>query len=438
MKLCMQSVVGMWVRFIRALRLAEYSKRKGFENLKDLLDVFYNQTYEVYEGRIQQYRLKMDAAQTFALLKKRPGLFARSLFANMLWFGADVTLVHFKEILDEVPARLLITLNMYANTYFNKGASRTVKPLGGTSKRIPANKLLAIYSEEQLATMKSQIEDLCIEKIAQRFANQENDNNTIYIAEALYRIPLAIGDRSETVQDLPAALMGQRFALESDQARLFMQWGEGLPAQHLDMDLSCKVAYENSTEFCSYSQLSIAGCKHSGDIQRIPNKVGTAEYIELDIATLRARKAKYVSFTCNAYTSGSLTPNLVVGWMNSKHPMRISNRTGVAYDPSCVQHQVRITQGITKGLVFGILDVVANEIVWLEMSFGGQVVQGLDTKGVEALLAKLDSKMNIGNLLELKAKAQNLTIVKNALEADETYDAKWAIDSAKVTQLFVD
>ncbi|MBQ4224613.1 MAG: hypothetical protein II674_12330, partial [Prevotella sp.] len=33
---------GMWVRMIRALRLAEYSHQKGFEHLEQLLDVFYN------------------------------------------------------------------------------------------------------------------------------------------------------------------------------------------------------------------------------------------------------------------------------------------------------------------------------------------------------------------------------------------------------------
>ncbi|MGB1217857.1 MAG: hypothetical protein ACPG5P_08260, partial [Saprospiraceae bacterium] len=43
---------GMWVRFIRALRLAEYSHRKGFEKLESLLDVFYNQAYEVWQGRV--------------------------------------------------------------------------------------------------------------------------------------------------------------------------------------------------------------------------------------------------------------------------------------------------------------------------------------------------------------------------------------------------
>ncbi len=77
---------------------------------------------------------------------------------------------------------------------------------------------------------------------------------------------------------------------------------------------------------------------HSRDIQQIPEKVGTAEYIDLDLDQLSRAKAKYVSFTCNAYSGGSISPNLVVEWMDSKYPMRISKKTGIAYDPSCVQH----------------------------------------------------------------------------------------------------
>ena len=118
--------------------------------------------------------------------------------------------------------------------------------------------------------------------------------------------------------------------------------------------------------------------------------------------------------------------------------MKISNRTGVAYDPSCVTHQVRVSQTLTKGLVFGVLDVQAREIIWLEMSFMGQVVRNLNTKGVEALLAKLDSKLNIGYLLQLKAEAQNLKIVPNKEEADEAYDTLWATNTASVTQLLID
>ncbi|MBE8726807.1 hypothetical protein [Flavobacterium hungaricum] len=428
---------GMWVRFIRALRLAEYSKRKGFEKLNFLLDVFYNQVYEVWQSKVNSSRLKYDADKTFALLKQRPGLFARSLFSNMLWFGAEETVAHFSEIIDKVPARLIFTLNMYAQNYFDKNMQRSVKPLGGTNKRIAPNALLNLYEDFMLNDMKAKVEDLCILAMKKRFASVSNPNKTIYIDPQLYNMPVSIGDRSDTVQDLPVALMGTRFPVEGNEVRLFMQWGKDLPAQHLDMDLSCHIAYETRSDICSFSRLTTTGCQHSGDIRSIPNKIGTAEYININIDELAKANAKFVTFTCNAYSNGSITPNLVVGWMNSKYPMKISERTGVAYDPSCVDHQVRVTQNVAKGLVFGVLDVAKREIVWLEMTFGGQVVQGLDFKGVQALLAKLNSKLNIGRLLQLKAEAQGLTIIEDE-NADEVYNAQWAMNAAAVTQLLID
>lgn len=428
---------GMWVRFIRALRLAEYSKRKGFEKLNFLMDVFYNQVYDVWQSKVNSSRLKFDADKTFGLLKQRPGLFARSLFSNMLWFGADETIAHFEEVIDKVPARLVFTLNMYAQNYFDVNMQRSVKPLGGTNKRVGSNPLLKLYDDNQLETMKNQIEDLTILAMKKRFASVSNSNKTMYIDPQLFNMPVSIGDRSDTVQDLPVALMGTRFPVEGNEVRLFMQWGKDLPAQHLDMDLSCHIAYEDRSDICFFSRLTTTGCQHSGDIRSIPNKIGTAEYININIDELAKAKAKFVTFTCNAYSNGNITPNLIVGWMNSKHPMKISEKTGVAYDPSCVDHQVRVTQNVAKGLVFGVLDVAKREIVWLEMTFGGQVVGGLDFKGVQALLAKLNSKLNIGNLLQLKAEAQGLTITENEI-ADEVYTAQWAMNPAVVTQLLID
>lgn len=424
----------MWVRFIRALRLAEHAKRKGFGHLAEVLDRFYRKDYEVWAGKLENSRMRYDEATNFNLLKQRPGLFARSLFANILWFGTETTLYHFTEIVDKVPARLLITLNMYAKVYFSHNATRVIKPNGGTSKRIGGNQFIAAYTEKQLIAIQQNIEDFCIEVLSERFARKDNTGTAVFIDKGLFNIPVAIGDRSDSVQDLPSALMGTKFPLESNQVRLFMQWGKGLRAQHLDMDLSCKVAYNDHQEFCSYSSLEIAGCKHSGDIIEIPHMSGTAEYIELDVAALKANGAQYVSFTCNAYSNGSIAPNLEVGWMNSRYPMKIS-RSGVAYDPSCVQHKVRITQGLNKGLLFGILDVQKKEITWMEMSFGGQIVQNLNVATVKGLLTKLDSKMSLGNLLTLKAGVQNMNIVSTSQEADVCYDKEWASNSTAINEL---
>ncbi|MGI4873077.1 MAG: hypothetical protein ACRYFX_18110 [Janthinobacterium lividum] len=427
---------GMWVRFIRALRLAEYSKRAEFAKLRATLDLFHSQTYEVWQGRVSYYRLRSQEGPTLVLLQQRPGLFARSLFANMLWFGAAPVVAAFAAIIDQVPARLVLTLHMYAGNYFTKGAERLVKPLGGVSKRIGPNPLLDLYDEPQLEAMRAAVADLAKLAMRRRFAALPTPHRTLYIDPRLFKIPVAIGERSDTVQDLPAALQGTRFAVEGAAVRLFMQWGTGLPAQHLDMDLSCYLAFADHAEICSYAQLTAPGCQHSGDVQHIPHQVGTAEYIELNLDALHHAQVQYVTFVCNAYSVGSLLPNLVVGWMSSAHPLRISAR-GVAYDPSAVQQQVRITSPLTKGLVFGVLDVARREIVWLEMPFAGQVVQNLDASGVQTLLRKLDSKLTLGELLLLKAEAQGLQVVPDP-GADEAYTAEWARNTAAVTQLLVD
>lgn len=428
---------SMWVRFIRALRLAEYSKKPGFENLARLMDVFYNETYTVWQGEVNRFRMKADADAALALLQQRPGLFARSLFSSMLWFGPEKTVAAFEEIVHLVPARLVFTLNMYAENYFQQKGYRTVKPLGGVSKSVPPNPLLKKYNTAKLDAMKAQIETLCLLAMKKRFLAVKNPHTTMFIDPALFKIPVSIGDRSENVQDLPSALMGSRFEVQGNAIRLFMQWGTGLPAQHLDMDLSCHIAYDKKSEVCAFHNLVTKGCKHSGDIRSIPTNIGTAEYIEINLDELTAAKAKYVTFTCNAYSSGNISPNLVLGWMDSKHPMKVSETTGVAYDPSCVIHQVRITQKLTKGLVFGVLEVETREIIWLEMPFQGQVVGNLDVRSVELLMKKLNSKLSIGNLLTIKAEAQQMQVVSTP-EADEVYTLEWARDTAAVTALLVD
>lgn len=428
----------MWVRFIRALRLPEYAKRAGFETLKRFLDVFYHEKYPVWAGRVEQARIKADKDRAFALLKQRPGLFGRSLFANILWFGTDETIAAFEEIADKVPARLLFTLNMYAPLYFTPHGQRTVKGLGAVAKHIPNNPLVNLLDEEEIKHILSRVEEVCLGVVRRRFQAQENPNKSIYIAKELYYMPVAIGDRSENVQDMPVALVGTRFPVQGNSLRLFMQWGTGLKAQHLDMDLSCHLAFENGgSEVCSYFNLVATGSKHSGDIRAIPDDVGTAEYIELNLDDLSAAGVKYATFTCNAYSYGNLSLEMVVGWMNSANKMEISETTGVAYDPSCVQHQVKITQNLTKGLVFGVLEVEKREVVWLEMPFQGQTILNMDIKGVSSLLAKLNAKVNIGNLLKIKAEAQGLTLVDTA-EADEVYDFGWAKNSAAVSQLLLD
>lgn len=431
---------GMWVRMIRALRLGEYSRKPGMEHLAEILDVFYKQDYSTWQGRVDKARSENDADKTLALLKERPGTFSRCLFATMLRFGSDKTLAAFDEIADRLPARLLLSLGNAAETYFDEKEPRVARPITGITRRINANKLLGLYNDEARKEMVKSVNEIYKSSMERRFASMKTEAKTIYIDPTLYNIPVSVGDRTSTVQDASCALMGTRFPVDGETVRLFLQWGKGLHAQPLDMDLSCRIALpEGKTDYCYFGNLTCHGAKHSGDTREIPEMVGTAEYIDLSLPELEAEGANYVTFTCNAYSYGALSPNLVVGWMDSACPMKISKITGVAYDPSCVRHMVRISEAnLSKGLVFGVLDIAKREIIWLEMPFTSQIIHDADSKSIEAILRRLEEKISIGELLELKAKGQNLKPVEAADGADEAYTYDWALNPAEVSRLLSD
>ena len=433
----MNSKRGMWVRMIHALRLGEYSRRDSFGHLAEILDVFYKQDYTTWQGNVDKARIAKDADRVFHLLKQRSGLFARCLFATMLRFGPTPTLAAFSEIADKIPARLLLSLGNAAELYFDPKQVRLARPITGGTHKLNAHKLLALYNAEELQAMFLAVMDLYKSVMKKRFADIPNKNKTMYISPALFDIPVSVGDRSTTIQDTSCAVMGTRFPVEGDTIRLFLQWGKGLHEQDLDMDLSCIIALSNNdVENCYFGNLTAPGARHSGDIRHIPEMVGTAEYIELSIPELEEAKASYVTFTCNAYSTGTLSPNLVVGWMDSSYPMKVSEEDGVAYDPSCVQHMVRISQeDLSKGLVFGVLDVAKREIVWIEMPFSGQTVRSADKASIEAMLKRLEMKLSIGELLTIKAEAQGMTLVDTADQADESYTYEWSLNPAEVSRL---
>ena len=420
---------GMWVRMIRALRLGEYSRKSGFEHLAEILDVFYKHDYQTWQGQLDKAQKENNGEKVLAMLKERPGLFARCLFATMLRFGSDKVIASFDEITDKIPSRLLISLVNAAINYFDPNEDRIAHPLTDVTHIVKPNKLLSLYDEATLADMQKAVSETIKKAMLRRYALQKTEAKTIYIDPTLYDIPVSVGNRSTTIQDTSCALMGTRFHVEGGAVRLFLQWGKGLHAQPLDMDLSCRISMpDGSIAECAYYSLTCVGAKHSGDIRSIPEMTGTAEYIELSLPELEAAGAKYATFTCNAYSTGGLSPNLVVGWMNSAYPMEISESTGVAYDPSCVQHMVRISESnLSKGLVFGVLDVSKREIIWLEMPFTAQTLRGADSKSVETLLHKLQARLSVGALLDIKAQAQGLKTVENANEADEKYTYEWAM-----------
>lgn len=415
---------GMWVRLIRALRLTEYARRRNYDRLQAILDVFYRSNYEVWGGILEKARLAGDSALVLAMLGERPGLFARSLFATMLTCGAADTLAAFASVTQQLPLRLLVSLASSAEDYFMSYDNRRVVTLAdGRRVEAPVNPHLNNMSVEERADMAAAVKEVVIDAIRARYEKTGTHSGSIYIAPELFDIPMPVGDRGSAVSDAGSALQGERFKVKGDKVRLFLQWGEGLPAQPLDMDLSAiLIRGDGSTEECAYYDLQKPGAIHSGDIREIPDYTGTAEYVELDIAALREAGFIYAAFISNAYSCRTLSPNLKVGWMSSEHPMKVDNATGVAYDPSTVDRIVRIPdRDIARGLIFGVLDTEMREIIWLEMPNDTQRADMVDAADITAFMRKLRSKMSIGELLAIYADATGMERTDNPEAASECF-----------------
>ena len=82
-----------------------------------------------------------------------------------------------------------------------------------------------------------------------------------------------------------------------------------------------------------------------------------------------------------------------------------------------------------------MLDIENREIIWLEMPFTSQTIKGCNRTSVEMLLKKLEAKLSVGELLEMKAVAQNLEIIDVPDDADEVYTYEWALNPADVSLL---
>lgn len=421
----MNSHRGMWVRVIRALRLSELARRMNLTKVLTMLDLFYRKDYLVWAAETDAAYNNGNETLLKELLVDRPGEFARRLFSCMLTFGAESIADTFSSIADQIQPRLILTLADNATTYFRPYPNRhCVYPRPDLAVMINGNRRLKNYTAEQLKPFATTVRELALNALKDYFRKMPHKSGvSVYIAPALFEIPYPIDNRSDTIQDTAYTLQGQPFEVKGNNIRLFMQWGKGLPAQHLDMDLSARVFYKDgNTAECAYYQLAIEGATHSGDIINIPDNIGTAEYIELDIRRLCESGAELVAFCCNAYSNGAVAPGVTVGWMDSSSPMSVNNDTGVAYDPSTVEHQVRVPdRALAKGLVFGVLEVERRRIIWLEMPMSGRLALSLSPEALKDVLRRLHSRISIGELLALKAEAWNMKRTDNPKKADRIF-----------------
>ena len=410
----------MWVHMIRALRLTEHARRPRFPRLARLLDIFYNGTYAVPQQGVDTALRQGLIDVAAGLLQKRPGAFARQLFSVMLkeWAVArsfEKTISAFAQCAHQLPTRLLLGLANNADAYFNADPDslKLVIIATGLPHEIYPNDKIGTTPAEVRAEMYRAVRRVAMNALSRGYAAMPHPElGKIYIAPELFIIPLPAGDRSALVSEVGTVLPGMRLPVEGSKVRMFLHWGLGMKACHLDLDLTALILYPDHREECAFYNLSPTGAQHSGDMRAIPDDVGTAEYIELDLPALRRAGAQQVVFTAECYSGGAMPPGTLVGWMAASSPMTVDAATGVSYDPATVQQLLTLPRSAGwRAITFGMLNVLSGKVTVLAIPGMDQVAGENAAEFAKKALEKLGNKITIGQALKLYAQAQGLEIV---------------------------
>lgn len=433
----------MWVRVIRALRLTEFARRKGYGKLRALLDKFYRKDYYTAEGEVNRALKASDFDEAMAILKGRPGLFARHLFALMLRFGHERVVAEFCTIADKLPLRMLMGLTQNAEKYFREQNKwREIRTITGVKKYILADRRVMGMTDDERISAVALINKIIEPALKAIYALNPKPGRKMYISPELGLMTLPLGARSDMIQDVMAVNPGSVFPVAGDKVRLFLHWGKGLPAQEIDLDLSAALLGESDIRgYCAFFSLSTYGTLHSGDMREFPDYVGTAEFVELDIPKLQEIGICKVVFFANSFTPGAIQCNAMMGWMASENPMTVDDATGVAFDPSAVQFMLKVPDNmLAKGLLFGVLDVKNREVTYIESPVDGQEIDDLNFNEFMAAINAYKHMLTVDRALRLLAEARGMTVITE-LPADgdlsgiDIYDRKWALDRSRVLSL---
>ena len=152
----------------------------------------------------------------------------------------------------------------------------------------------------------------------------------------------------------------------SDTTRVFVWWTEkGGKTGPIDVDLSA-VTYSSRWNYhshISYTNLRGNGIRavHSGDITSAPK--GAAEFIDLDMASLREAQARYMVVCLFSYTQQKFSkmPQVFAGGMTRKKP-----NSGEIFEPKTVDNRFDLTAD-TRFCIPLILDISERKVIWSDI-----------------------------------------------------------------------
>lgn len=411
---------GMWVRFIRDLRLVEYSKKDGYKKLAAILDCFFHHNYKGFNSRLE-YAIKNNMDNVLPLISMRPSEYTQHLFwIALLHKGGDGFRPYMK-ICGKTPLRMLYNLYIICQ--------EKAVPFASQCRKVT----LPIWYWRLIPLARGLV------KIGVR--NNYKDLNDIkgkkvWIDKRLFSMPMPVYHRSSVIHDLDDTWPGTILPVKGNHIRLFTLTDSDNNGEDSMVCLNA-ILYHRDHKHTVFgnSDLTREGAVYSGTAKSWSEVASAANYLDLDIDALDKEGIEYVAFYVHSFLPGGIPGNTIVGWMNATKKLKVDPYTGMAYDPSAVRHFVRIDSSEMKNnLVFGILRIETRDIVSLDFSREDYGIPSLYYEDIKIQLRRLSTDMTVGKALDFMFNAQNSIPVENEEAADVKFTYQWARNHAQVAR----
>lgn len=408
---------GKWKRLFHSLHVSEYAS----ERLGALVSKIRNDEKVVsFNGRVERALQQGELDELIALLRQRPGVFARRLDEVLRNYDEPALQAQvvgaFADVADEVPTRVLVQMLGHFQSRAAGAERRVVFPKG------MAQKARVIAAAEPLAAeVVARLREGLEATLRARFARLE-PLGKVWIDPELARCPVPSQQRSASPGALSVA-RGTHLPLGDESKttlRLFVYW------VGRDIDLSATLHDEEFglIEPISYTNLrseAYEAC-HSGDITFAPE--GASEFIDITIDRAADHGVRYVVMNVLVFNGPSFAKHetCFAGWMTRAHP-----NSNEVFDAKTVEHKVDLCSNARNAIPV-VFDLAERKAIWTDLvtpsyvSWGGNNVES-NQASIEHVLEAIvsaASKLSLADLLRIHVEARG-ELVASREEAEVVY-----------------
>lgn len=355
----------VWKRLGRELRPGDYASRYP-KTLKAFDVVRNNEAFATFNCKVEAGLIRRDVATVTALLKNRPGDFARRFDHLLRTSGeqTEIALQGFMDVAHKVSTPVLLQVHAHFKNrdrvtdhraFFPKGSVAKVQVINGTLPSLPTLKLAGGEALDKF------IARFVRDTLVRRFKSLPSLGK-VYVDEALRTQNVPFAQRSAS-KALGTISRGSRLALPTcDTLRFFVWWKDGKGRTDIDLAAVFFSADWNRLADVAYYNLKDWGAAHSGDITSAPN--GAAEFIDIHMPTLREKGVRYVSMVIYSYTQQAFKdlPECFAGWM-----ARQQVQSGEIFEGRTVQDKIDIAGDTTVNIPL-FIDLQERQVVWSDIA----------------------------------------------------------------------